>query len=292
MAKNEGGSGGTGKKTVDLTSIIGLLLAIVMIVFGITFQMPDAEKGIPMAFLWENMSAFVDVPSILIVIGGTFASLMVSYPGSFFKRIPTHLKIIFTPTQYDVRDYIAKIVEMAQVARGDGILALEERLRDIDDEFFKSSLNLVIDAVDAEKVKQMLDSELEYMDDRHAQDRGFYAKGSAYAPAFGMIGTLIGLVNLLGSLSDPDAIAPAMAVALITTLYGSILANVVFAPISNKLKVRHDEEYLCKLIVCEGVQAIQAGDNPRFIEEKLTQLLPKKLAQSVGKNKKGKDDDK
>lgn len=273
--------------SADLMSLLGWVCGVLLIVFGIIVQMPDAQKGLEFALNWINLKSFSDVNSILIVVGGTLAALMVSYPIQYFTKIPGHLKIILFPTKYNVREYIRQIVEMAKVARGDGILALEDKLKEISDPFFKNSLNLVIDAVDAEKVKMLLETELDYMDDRHAQDRAFYAKGSAYAPAFGMIGTLIGLINLLKNLDDANAIAPAMSVALVTTFYGSVLSNLVFAPISNKLKVRHDEEYLCKMIVCEGVQAIQAGDNPRFIEDKLTQLLPGKLAQMVGEDEEG-----
>ncbi len=140
---------------------------------------------------------------------------------------------------------------------------------------------LVVDAVDPEKVKTLLETELDYLDERHAQDRGFYDKAASYGPAYGMIGTLMGLINLLKQLDDPSAVAPAMAVALVTTFYGSILANMMFLPISNKLKVRHEEEYLCKMIVAEGVQAIQAGNNPKFIQEKLTQLIPGYLASKM-----------
>ena len=115
---------------------------------------------------------------------------------------------------------------------------------------------------------------MDYLDERHAQGRALYDKGASYAPAFGMIGTLIGLINLLKDLSDPSSLGPNMAVALITTFYGTILSNVIFTPISNKLQIRHDEEFLCKMIICEGVQGIQAGENPKFIEERLARLLP------------------
>lgn len=266
---------------MDLMSVLGWLSGAILVVLGIIVQMPDASKGIEFGLNWISLSNFVDVPSIVIVVGGTFAALMVSYPIKFFTKIFKHLKIILFPTQYNPHEYIEQIVEFAKEARINGLLALEDKLNDTQDSFLKNSLMLVIDSVEAEKVKTLLETELDYMEDRHAQDRAFYAKGSAYAPAFGMIGTLIGLINLLQNLTDADAIAPAMSVALVTTFYGSLLSNLVFAPISNKLKVRHDEEYLCKMIVSEGVQAIQAGDNPKFIEEKLTQLLPSNLAAAV-----------
>ena len=174
------------------------------------------------------------------------------------------------------------LLKVASAKVGKDPIQLKKELSD-------GSYDQVLGAIgaDQEKVKAMMESELDYMDERHAQARGFYAKGSSYAPAFGMIGTLVGLINLLKSLDNADAIAPAMSVALITTLYGSFLANLIFAPMSNKLKVRHDEEMLCKMIVCEGVQGIQAGDNPRFIEEKLIQMLPAKIAATMGEDGEG-----
>ena len=174
-----------------------------------------------------------------------------------------------------------QIVDLATEARINGLLSLETKLEETSDTFLKNSMMLVVDAVDPEKVKTLLETELDYLDERHAQDRGFYDKAASYGPAYGMIGTLMGLINLLKQLDDPSAVAPAMAVALVTTFYGSILANMMFLPISNKLKVRHEEEYLCKMIVAEGVQAIQAGNNPKFIQEKLTQLIPGYLASKM-----------
>lgn len=253
---------------MDLMSVIGWIAGIGMILFGILF---DSGTG---NLITENLINFWDVPSVAVVLGGVVAAQMISFPLKCFTKIPRHLKIIFFPTKYVPQEYIVEIVELAKEARINGLLSLEGKLEDTKDPFLKSSMMLVVDAVEPEKVKQLLETELDYLDERHAQDRAFYDKASAYAPAFGMIGTLMGLINLLKQLSDPDAIAPAMALALVTTFYGTILSNLVFTPISNKLRVRHEEEYLCKLIIAEGVESIQAGDNPRFIEEKLTQLIP------------------
>lgn len=155
-----------------------------------------------------------------------------------------------------------------------GLLSLEDKLHEIEDPFLHSSLMLVVDSVDVEKVRALMVSELEQLDERHALDREFYEKGASYAPAFGMIGTLVGLILMLGNMSDVDTLASGMSTALITTLYGSILANIIFLPISTKLKARHDEEFLCKNLIMEGIIAIQEGDNPKFIEEKLYKLLP------------------
>ena len=271
---------------MDLMTIIGTLSAFAVLFFGIAF---DKTKGL----VFGNFGNFFDVPSLIIVIGGVIAALMLSFPIKIFTKIPKHIKICLMPKKYIPQEYIMQIVDLATEARINGLLSLETKLEETSDTFLKNSMMLVVDAVEPEKVKILLETELDYLDERHAQDRAFYDKAAAYGPAFGMIGTLMGLVNLLKQLSDPDAIAPAMALALVTTFYGSVLANLIFTPISNKLKVRHEEEYLCKMIVAEGVQAIQAGDNPRFIEEKLNQLVPGFLTKGgkegkAPKEKKGK----
>lgn len=269
-------------------SIIGWVLGIVLIIVGIILNKvtgidPATNLQVTTYTIGlENLKNFFDPTSICIVIGGVAAALMVSFPMGAFTKIGKHLKIIFVPTKYNPQVYIEQLVSFAKEARINGLLALEDKLNDTEDIFMKNSLMMVIDSVDAEKVKILLETELDYLDERHAQDRAFYEKAAAYSPAFGMIGTLIGLINLLKQLDDPDAIGPAMAVALVTTFYGTVMANLVFTPISNKLKVRHEEEYLCKMIISEGVQAIQAGDNPKFIQEKLTQLLPNFLIEKSG----------
>ena len=142
------------------------------------------------------------------------------------------------------------------------------------DAFMKNSFQMVVDSVDQEKVKEQMDCWLANLDDRHSSDRAFYDKGAELGPAFGMIGTLIGLINMLQNMSDIDTLGPNMAVALVTTFYGSVLANALFLPISNKLRVRHEEEYLCMTIIAEGVQAIQAGENPKLVQERLVHMLP------------------
>lgn len=262
---------------MDLMSVLGWLLGIAVLLFGI---MVDTSNGIRVVF--ENLKSFWDLPSLLIVVCGVNVALMISYPGRYFKKIPKHLKIVLFPTKYNPQEYIAQIVELAKEARVNGLLSLESKLAETSDAFLRNSMMMVVDAVEPEKVKALLAAELDYLDERHAQDRAFYDKAAGYAPAYGMVGTLMGLINLMKNLSDPDAIAPAMALALVTTFYGTLLANMFFAPISNKLKVRHEEEYLCKMIIVEGVESIQAGDNPKFIEEKLTQLLPSYLAGALG----------
>ncbi len=266
---------------MDIIGIVGLVMALVLMVFGVTFSM---TTGINFA----NLINFIDYPSVAITIGGTFAVLMISFPVESFIKIPKHLKIVFMPEKYDPMSYITSLTEFAKEARIKGLLSIESKLAGVKDDFLKRSLMLVVDSIDAEKVHQILDDELNYIEERHVSDIEFYQKGGAYAPAFGMIGTLIGLVNMLQQMSNPDSIGPAMAVALLTTLYGSMLANIFFIPIANKLKIRHDEEMVCKLIVADGVRAIQAGENPRFIEEKLLLLVESKKRSGEAKDGKKK----
>ena len=216
---------------MDVMTILGWIVGFALVAFGIVF---DSETGtmVMNAFIW-----FWDPSSVAITVGGCFAALMVAFPLKSFGKIGKHLKICLFPAKYDPEKYIDQIVEYAKEARMKGLLSLEDKLNETKDEFLKSSLMLVVDSVDPEKVHSLLEAELEQLDDRHAQDRAFYDKGGAFAPGFGMIGTLIGLVKMLQNMSDPDTLGPAMATALLTTLYGSLLANLFFSPISNKLKI-------------------------------------------------------
>lgn len=298
MAKEKASrSKGGRSNSFDALTLIGVIAALLLILFGIVFVEPpkksDANYEEAMesyqktgAFAMNRAAGFVNYPSIAITTGGTIAALMVSFPASTFRRVPKHLKIAFFPTIYDSQSYITQIVEFAKEARSKGLLSLEDKLQGASDPFLKSSLMLVVDSVEPEKVHALLEAELDHLEDRHTQACAFYDKGAAYAPGFGMIGTLIGLVNMLADMSDAAAIGPAMATALLTTLYGSMMGNIFFGPISNKLRVRHEEEFLCKILICEGVEAIQAGENPRFIEEKLQMLVLQEKKQK--KEKKGK----
>ena len=257
------------KRKIDLMSIVGMFLAIAFIVFSIMLQSNTAEDGSKFFTIESvNLMSFFDLPSIGIVVGGVIAVLMVSFPLDQFARIPKHLKIIFMPQQFDPEEYINVLVECAKKARINGLLALEEDANAVEDVFLRNSLQMIVDSIDPEKVKIQMESWVNSVEERHIQER------NSYGPAFGMIGTLIGLINMLKKLEDVSSVGPAMSVALVTTFYGSCLANIFFAPISNKLKVRHDEEYICMLIICEGVQAIQSGENPKLIEDKLIHLLP------------------
>lgn len=255
---------------MDLTTILGILVGLGLVIYGITF-----EGGVVTP---SNLIRFYDLPSVFITIGGTFAATFAAFPISYFKSIPKHMKIIAQRKKYNPKQYIDTIVEYAQEARRKGILSLEDKVNEQDDEFLKNSIMLVVDAIEPSKAKEMLENELNCLETRHLQGVKIYEKASSLAPAFGMIGTLIGLINMLAGL-DMEAtdgaknLTSGMAVALVTTFYGSVLANLILTPIANKLRARHAEEMLCKEIVVEGVLAIQAGDNPKHIEERLYAYL-------------------
>ena len=279
---------------MDLTTIIGIILGGILITFGIVF---DMEAGVDFA----KMINFLDVPSVLIVVGGTLSAVVASYPASMLKQIPKHMKIILDDKKFKPMEYIDLLVEFSQIARKNGLLALEEKANQQTDPFLKQSIMLIVDATDPEKVKSILANDLDYLADRHAEGVGMYEKASAYAPAFGMIGTLIGLVNMLKGMSldsgtGTSSLGADMSVALITTFYGCVMANLIFMPIAKKLSVRNDEEYLCKQIIIEGVLSIQSGENPKFMKEKLISYLEQRQRDAAngegtpGKVKKGRKD--
>lgn len=303
---SEGGkSKKSGKKGVDIFFIVGMILAFGLMFFGIAYvQAPnranfESEEAYSEAKAEFDASggtfrpgilaeSFIDIPSIIITVGGTFASLMITYPTDIWSKVPSYFRIAAFPTKYDPEIYIDQITEFAKEARIKGLLSLEDKLDEAEDPFLKSSLMLVVDSVEPEKVHNLLEAEMDKMRDRHSVGRDFFGDGAAYAPGFGMIGTLIGLVNMLKDIDDPSSIGPAMATALLTTLYGSLLANVVFSPMAMKLKLRHEEEFLCKELIAEGVESIQAGENPKFIEEKLNMLI---IQKDKKKKRKGSADD-
>lgn len=245
---------------MNITLIIGWVVSLGLVTYGIL------NGG--------SFDMFIEISSLAITLGGTLGVLIAMSPLSLLKTIPKLFKIAILPPKYDPQKYITEIVEYAKIARSKGLLALEDSANKCDDPFMKQSLMLIVDANDSSKVREMLESSLDFMEQRHAAGREFFAKGVSMCPAFGMLGTLVGLVIMLNNMSSGD-LGSAMAVALITTFYGSLFANVIFAPLETALKNAHDGEMLCMQIVIEGVMAIAAGSNPRLIQEKLEFMLPK-----------------
>lgn len=248
---------------LDIATIVGLISGFIFIIWGI--------------FISGDIGSFIDIPSILIVLGGTLASTLISYPIKSFLGTFRVVKNAFLHKEISPDSVIVEIIQLANVARKEGLLSLEEFGEKIDDEFLKKGIMLIVDGTDPELVRNILETELVFLEERHTEGQSIFETMGSFAPAYGMLGTLIGLINMLQKLDDPSNIGPNMAVALLTTFYGSFFANVVFLPTANKLKIRSKREVLVKELMVEGLLSIQAGENPRIIEEKLKTFVPPEL---------------
>ena len=247
---------------MDLASIIGLVVCLALVIFGILYG--------------NDVSAiinFLDAPSALITFGGAFCCVLASNTISDFLAGMKSIKLIFKTSDVNTPEVIKKIIDLSNVARKEGLLSLEEAAGDLDDAFLKKGILLIVDGTDPELVRGIMETEMVSIDERHKSKINFWGDLGAMGPAWGMIGTLVGLVNMLQNMDDPGAIGPAMAVALLTTLYGSMLANWICTPTGAKLKGKNEEEMQGKQIIIEGLLSIQAGENPRVIEEKLKSFL-------------------
>lgn len=247
---------------MDLASILGLVLCFVMCIYGII-----DNAGI------ENIGRYLDLPSAIITFGGAFFAVMAMNSMKDYVGGLKSFTLVFKTPLVDARSMIQKIIDLSNVARKEGLLSLEEAAGDLDDEFMKKGILLIVDGTDPELVRGIMETELVSIEDRHKKKIAFWDDLGSMGPAWGMIGTLVGLVNMLYEMDDPSSIGPSMAVALITTLYGSLLANWICAPVAGKLKVNNASEMMMKEIMIEGLLSIQAGENPRVIEEKLKSFL-------------------
>lgn len=245
---------------MDIATVIGIVLGIGLVLGSIMM------KG--------SLASFVDVASLAVVGGGTAAAALISFPLPQILRILKVVKKAFFSSPIDPVQYVQGLVKLAEVARRDGILSLENHLSEGEyDPFMVQGLRMAIDGQDPAVIEASLEQEIETVMDRHSSGKALFDNIGKYAPAFGMIGTLIGLVLMLGNLSDLKALGPAMAVALITTFYGSLIANVFAMPIADKLGLRSAQEINAKLLMVRGVMSIQAGDNPRVVQQKLLAFL-------------------
>ena len=251
---------------MDLATIIGIVVCFGMIIYGVA----SGSMGI------AGLKYFVDVPSFIITFGGCVCSVMVMYSMADFVSGLKSISKAFKAPALDVPQIIKKIIDLSNVARKEGLLSLEEAAGDLDDAFMKKGILLIVDGTDPELVRGILETELSCMEERHKNGISFWTNIAAMGPSWGMIGTLVGLVLMLQNLSDASTIGPNMAVALITTLYGSMLANWIGTPIAAKLKADSTTEAMVKEIMIEGLLSIQAGENPRVIEEKLKSFLAPK----------------
>ena len=265
---------------MNIVYLIGIALALVFTVFGIIVNIgihPGKSPMFTFGFSPDSLWNFFDLSSILIVVGGTLAVVIACYP-KLAKSFPKHIKIMLRAQAFDPAAYVEQLVELAQIARKNGLLALEEKANEQTDPFFKQAIMLIVDANDPDRVRSILENDIEQTSARHQEVVAMYERGSNAAPAFGMIGTLIGLINMLKTLdgADMDSLGPNMSVALITTFYGSFLAHVIFNPIAANLTARDEEEILCRQIIVVGIMAIQSGENPKFLRERLMTFMNQK----------------
>lgn len=221
----------------------------------------------------EGFVTFVDVASVFIVIGGLIGSLLINFKFEQIKMFFTVFRGAFRKNNQNIPDLIRLFVNLSERARKEGLLALEDEMADEEDEFIKKGVLLAIDGIEPEVINEIMNAEIIALEDRHYKGRVLLEKAGEYAPAWGMIGTLIGLVLMLNNLDDPSSLGPNMAVALLTTLYGTVLANLVFVPMASKLENKTDEEVFIKQIIIEGIIGVQSGQNPRILEEKLSAFL-------------------
>ena len=251
---------------MDLATILGLVIGMVLVIISICL----GDAGI------ASLKGFLDAPSVLITLGGSFCAVLASNTLSEFIDGLKSIKLVFKLYAEDTGEMIRRIIDLSNVARKEGLLSLEEAAADLDDEFLKKGILLIVDGTDPELVRAIMETELMSLEERHKGKVSFWENLGAMGPAWGMIGTLIGLINMLGNLDDPGSLGPAMSVALLTTMYGSMLANWLCAPIANKMKANSGKEVMVKQIMIEGLLSIQAGENPRVIEEKLKSFVAPK----------------
>ena len=244
---------------MDIATIVGLVAGVGLVSIAILM---GGDAGI-----------FWNPPSVVLVVGGTLAATLINYRLGDVLGVIGTLRNAFVEKAATVETLIERLVDFAVVARREGILALESHVKESGDEFLENSIQLAIDGTAPELIKDILATEIAFMEERHTLGQSVLVGMGTFAPAFGMIGTLVGLVTMLSTMSDPSKIGEGMAVALLTTLYGALLANVVFLPAAGKLKVRTANELLSKEIIIEGILAIQSGDNPRVVEQKLKSFV-------------------
>ena len=247
---------------MDIASLAGILLALFMLVFGI---ISSAGVG--------GFREYLDPASAIITFGGAFSCTLMSMSLQNYIAGLKSFTLIFKAPALNTSEMIGKIIELSNVARKEGLLSLEEAATDLEEPFLKKGILLIVDGTDPELVRAIMETELVSVEGRHKETIGFWDTLAAMGPAWGMIGTLIGLVLMLKDMQDSASIGPKMAVALLTTLYGSLIANWLCNPTAAKLKVNNDTEMMMKEITVEGILSIQAGENPRVIEEKLKSFL-------------------
>ena len=250
---------------MDIASVVGVLLAFALLVIAIAIA-PGA-----------SFAAFIDYPSIMVVCGGAMAAVLICFPLKDVLAAARVVKNVFFNKQEDISELIELIVSLAETARRDGLLALEGRIEEVDNSFVILGIQMAVDGTRPEVIEDIMRTEMDAVGSRHSNGKKVFDQAGRFAPAFGMIGTLMGLIIMLGQLDDPDALGPGMAVALITTLYGAVISNIIMLPFAEKLGYINQRELLVMEIAVRGIMGIQSGENPRVIEQKLTTFIPPRL---------------
>ncbi|MCL2719147.1 MAG: motility protein A [Lachnospiraceae bacterium] len=245
---------------MDFATIIGLVVGLIALYVGIV-----GSSG--------TIAPFFNIPSVFVVFVGALSSMATTNTiPDLIAGLKSFTLILKVPV-HDIKSMITKIIELSNIARKEGLLSLEEAASDLNDPFLKKGILLIVDGTDPDLVRGIMETELVSIEARHKKKINFWEALGAYGPSWGMKGTLLGLIIALGNLSDVESLGPTMAMTFITTLYGSLLANMLCGPVAGKLKIQNDNEMMIKEIMIEGLLSIQAGENPRVIEEKLKSFL-------------------
>jgi chemotaxis protein MotA len=245
---------------MDIATVLGVISAFGLVCIAI--------------FMGGGIQLFINIPALMIVVGGTLGATMINYPLKDVFGVFKIVKKALFAKNMSVNDVIKRFVTFAQKSRKEGILALEGEIKDVSDEFLRKGVQLAIDGLEPQEIGDILETEVDFVRSRHQLGAEIFSTMGTFSPALGMIGTLIGLVQMLQTMDDPSRIGPAMAVALLTTFYGSIMANIVCLPIAGKLRTRSREEVLTKEMAIQGIASLSNGDNPRILEQKLQAFIP------------------
>lgn len=260
---------------MDIATIIG-------VVSGTGFILITILMG-------SGLGLFINIPSVMVVFGGTIASTLIAYPLSDFLKVMGLTIRVFIFKIEKQEDLITLLVDLSNKARKGGLLSIEGEIKNVKDPFLGKALQMTVDGVQSSAISAIMQKQMSLVEKQHKLGYSIFASMAAYAPAFGMVGTLIGLVQMLASLDDPSTIGPKMAVAMITTFYGAIMANLFFIPMSDKLKLRSEEELGNMNLLYEGVMSIREGEHPRLLEDKLNVYL---VMSTKGDKKEGGDKEK
>ena len=251
---------------MDPATLIGICSAFALVILSI--------------MMGSGIGLFIDLPSAMIVLGGTLGATMIHYPLKDVMGVFKAARKVFLPFALNPAAVVEVFVDLSKSARKEGILALEKEIWRLDDEFFVKGLQLAVDGMDPESIREILETEVDYLQERHKTGADIFGTMATFFPSMGMIGTLIGLIQMLKTMEDPSAIGPAMALALITTFYGAVGANLICLPIAGKLRKRSRDELTIKEMIIEGVVALANGENPRIVERKLHSYMPPRSRES------------